>query len=251
MSVLCWGHSRKREQSFLCNTASTFSHFRFPPTNSMWWAFPPLVKSTFQHLAGVFRRWFPFPDNPVRGKAFEQCFWQWEGSRQSPPHHPLVEEAAYPSPYPRDQLQAIPWIRQCQPSKGCPPVPTSAARLWADCVLRMAQRRDDGMLSFMLSMCFRSAGGYRRMNISSVRSHSQHPDLCGGTWHCREGEMGKRKEAQVAMPNANENRTQRNNTQSIYCPSFLGTVLQCACLWGGKIVVTSSLLLALSFQRNN
>lgn len=86
------------------------------------------------------------------------------------------------------------------------------------------------MLSFMLCMCFRSAGGYRRMNISSVRSHSQHPDLRGGTWHCREGEMGKRKEAQVAMPNANENKTQRNNTQSIYCPSFLGTVLQSACL---------------------
>lgn len=55
MSVLCWGDRRKREESFLCNTASTFSHFRFPPMNSIWWAFPPLVKSMFQHLAGVFR----------------------------------------------------------------------------------------------------------------------------------------------------------------------------------------------------
>lgn len=40
----------------------------------------------------------------------------------------------------------------------------------------------------MLSMCSRFAGGYRRMNISSVRSHSQHPDLL-----VPHGIVGKRK----------------------------------------------------------
>lgn len=128
-------------------------------------------------------------------------------------------------------------------------MPTSATRLWACCVPRVGLRGEDGTLSFVLSMCFRFARGQRQMNISSVKSHSDHPGLCGGTWHCKE--MGRRKEAQVAMPNANENKGQRNNTQSISCPSLLGPVLQHACLRGGKIAVISSPLLALSFQRNN
>lgn len=36
----------------------------------------------FQHLAGMFRRRFPFPDNPGRGRALEQCFWQAAAGRQ-------------------------------------------------------------------------------------------------------------------------------------------------------------------------
>lgn len=149
------GTAEREETFFLCNTASTFSHFRFPPTNWMWWAFPPLVKSMFQHLAGVFRRWLPFPDNPGRGKPFEQCFWQAAvgGSRQSPPHHSLVEEEHIPGHIPGTNYRQF--LGQGSPRQ---------ARDAHQChkalgILRMGYRRDDGILPFMLSTCFRFARG--------------------------------------------------------------------------------------------
>lgn len=82
VSAVLGAQQKERRDFCLCNTASTFSHFRFPPTSSMWRTFPPLVKTMLQHLAGVLRRWFPFPDNPGRGKASEQCFWQAAVGRQ-------------------------------------------------------------------------------------------------------------------------------------------------------------------------
>lgn len=59
-----------RRDFFHCDTASNFSHFRFFPTNSTHdELFPHYQESVFQHLAGMFRTWAPFPHNPGRGKA--------------------------------------------------------------------------------------------------------------------------------------------------------------------------------------
>lgn len=123
-STLLGGHSRKGEETFhivRLKAISAISGSHWPIQSVM--SFPPTSISMFQHLAGMFRSWLPFPHNPGRGKALEQCFWQAAaGRQQADPSTPSSCQHT-PSLQRRDHFQATPRRRQPQGSKRCPPVP--------------------------------------------------------------------------------------------------------------------------------